>query len=56
MPGFITIFAICRRMRLPLPYLDEVLRDTMQKMSPEIAEKLEYIEDLGQATRLWDKI
>lgn len=39
-----------------LPYLDESLRNTMQKMSPEIAEKLEYIQDLGQATRLWDKI
>ncbi|GAK55695.1 extracellular solute-binding protein, family 1 [Candidatus Vecturithrix granuli] len=39
-----------------LPYLDEALRNTMQKMSPEIAAKLEYIEDLGQATRLWDKI
>ena len=38
------------------PYLDEALRSTMESMSPEIAEKLEYIEDLEKDTRLWDKI
>ena len=39
-----------------LPYLDEDLRNTMESMTPELSEKLEYIEDLGKATRLWDKI
>ena len=38
-----------------LPFLDESLRSTMENMTPEIAEKLEYIEDLGKETRLWDK-
>jgi spermidine/putrescine-binding protein len=37
-------------------YLDESLRNTMENMSPETAKKLEYIEDLEQTTRLWDKI
>lgn len=39
-----------------LPFLDESLRSTMENMTPEIAGKLEYIEDLGRETRLWDKI
>ncbi|MBD3306635.1 extracellular solute-binding protein [candidate division KSB3 bacterium] len=39
-----------------LPYLDDALRTTLEQMSPEVAAKLEYIEDLGEATRLWDKI
>lgn len=37
-------------------YLDKSLRDTLENMPPETAEKLEYIEDLEQTTRLWDKI
>lgn len=39
-----------------IPLLDETLRKTMEAMSPETVEKLEYIEDLGEATRQWDKI
>ena len=39
-----------------LPFLDESLRNTMEAMTPEVAEKLEYIEDLGKETRLWDRI
>ncbi|PIE33012.1 ABC transporter substrate-binding protein [candidate division KSB3 bacterium] len=38
-----------------MPLLDEALRNTMENMSAEIAEKLEYIEELGRDTRLWDK-
>ncbi len=39
-----------------LPLLDEALRHTMETMSAESAAKLEYIEDLGRDTRLWDRI
>lgn len=39
-----------------LPLLDSALRETMQNLSPETAEKLEYIEDLEKTTREWDTI
>lgn len=39
-----------------LKYLDEGLRSAMESLPPEIAAKLEYIQDLGEATRLWDTI
>jgi spermidine/putrescine-binding protein len=39
-----------------LEYLDSGLRDTVNLMAPETAEKLEYIEDLEKSTRLWDRI
>jgi spermidine/putrescine-binding protein len=39
-----------------LPLLDSVLRETVQNLSPETAEKLEYIEDLEKTTREWDTI
>ncbi len=39
-----------------VPLLDEALQKTMQDMGAETTEKLEYIEDLGEATRLWDRI
>ena len=37
-------------------YLDPSLQDTLQDMSADTAARLEYIEDLGQATRVWDRI
>jgi spermidine/putrescine transport system substrate-binding protein len=42
--------------KVAMPYLNEEIRYAMSNMSPETAEKLEYIEDLEQATQLWDKI
>ncbi|PID57226.1 ABC transporter substrate-binding protein [candidate division KSB3 bacterium] len=37
------------------PLLDKRLRSAMEAMTPEIADKLEFIEELGRETRLWDK-
>lgn len=39
-----------------LEYLDDQLRATLNQMSTETTEKLEYIQDLGTATRDWDRI
>ncbi len=38
------------------PYLDELIRQFANGISPETATKMEYIQDLGAATRDWDKI
>ena len=39
-----------------LPLLDEALRATIEQVTPVVREKLEAIHDLGENTRLWDKI
>ncbi len=38
------------------PLLDPALRATVEALSPELAAKLEYVQDLGKETRLWDTI
>lgn len=38
------------------PLLDPALRATLETLSPELLEKLEYVQDLGKETRLWDTI
>lgn len=38
------------------PLLDPALRATLETLSPELLGKLEYVQDLGKETRLWDTI
>ena len=38
------------------PYLDGVIQQFIAQIPPEAEDKMEYIKDLGEATRLWDKI
>ncbi len=39
-----------------MEYLNDLLRSLISEFSPELEKKVEYIHDLGEATRLWDNI